>query len=60
MRADGLSTALFVMGLEKGLKFANEHGDIQAVFITKDRDIYVTDGLKGSIEITNETYTLKS
>lgn len=60
MKADGLSTALFVMGLDKGLKFANAQDDMQAVFITKDRDVYVTDGLKESIEISNEAYTLKS
>lgn len=59
-RADGFSTALFVMGLDEGLKFANAQDDIQAVFITEDRNIYVTDGLKESVEITNETYTLKS
>ncbi len=60
MKADGLSTALFVMGLDKGLEFANEQPDIQAVFITNDRKVCVTDGLKESIEITNETYTLES
>ncbi len=59
-RADGLSTALFVMGLNEGLKFASAQYDIQAVFITEDRDIYVTEGLKESVEITNEAYTLKS
>lgn len=60
MKADGLSTALFVMGLDNGLEFANGQPDIQAVFITKDKRIYITDGLKESIEITNETYTLES
>ncbi len=60
MKADGLSTALFVMGLEKGLKFANGRDDIEAIFITEDRKVYVTDGLKESVEITNEAYTLES
>lgn len=59
-RADGLSTALFVMGLDEGLNFSKAQGDVQAVFITEDREIYVTDGLKESVEITNEAYTLKS
>lgn len=60
MKADGLSTALFVMGLNKGLEFASGQADVQAIFITEDRKVYVTDGLKESIEITNETYTLES
>lgn len=60
MKADGFSTALFVMGLGNGLKFANKQPDIQAIFITEDRKIYVTDGLRESIEITNEAYTFES
>jgi thiamine biosynthesis lipoprotein len=59
-RADALSTALFVMGLDTGLAYAQTVPDTQAVFITKTREVYVTDGFKDSIEITNETYTLKS
>lgn len=59
-RADALSTALFVMGLEEGLEAAQNMPDVQAVFFTEARQIYVTDGLKESIEITNEAYTLKS
>lgn len=58
--ADALSTALFVMGLEDGLAFAEQKEDIEAVFITDNREIYVTNGLEDNIEITNEAYTLKS
>jgi thiamine biosynthesis lipoprotein len=60
MRADALSTALFVMGMEQGLEFARSHQDIEAIFITQDRKVRVTDGLNESIEIANETYTLES
>jgi len=58
--ADALSTALFVMGLEDGLAFAEQTEDIEAVFFTNSREIYVTSGLEDNIEITNEAYTLKS
>ncbi len=60
MRADALSTALFVLGLEEGLEYARSRQDTQAIFITRDRKIFLTDGLKESIEITNETYTIES
>ena len=41
-RADALTTALFVMGLEDGMDFCAEH-DIAAVFITSDQQVHTTD-----------------
>lgn len=58
--ADALSTALFVMGLEKGLEFAQGLTEVEAAFVTADRKVYITDGLKGKIEITDESYILES
>lgn len=45
--ADALSTALFIMGLEKSRKFYSENSSLfGAVFITDKGEIYVTDNLK--------------
>ena len=41
-RADALTTALFVMGLEEGMAFC-EQNDVAAVFITADKQVHVTD-----------------
>lgn len=55
---DALSTATFVMGLEKGLSFINQSEGIEAVFITKDYKLHLSDGLtindKQEIHITSE------
>lgn len=49
LTCDGLSTALFVMGLEQGVQFWREQGQalgFDAVFIAGDGGVYVTSGLK--------------
>ncbi len=54
---DAFSTALFVMGKEKAIKFAKEHNDFQYIFITENKEIIVTDGVK-SCEILSEQFKL--
>ena len=41
-RADALTTALFVMGLEKGMAFCAAQ-DVAAIFVTANRQVYATD-----------------
>jgi thiamine biosynthesis lipoprotein len=44
--ADAISTAIFILGFEEGIRLINSLKDMEAVFITEDKKIYVTDGLK--------------
>ena len=44
MTGDGLSTACFVMGLEKTEEYWREKGGFEFILITEDHDIYVSEG----------------
>jgi len=54
--ADALDTAVFILGLEKGKELLRKYGGIEAVFITKDKKIYVTDGLKSNFQLHDESH----
>lgn len=55
--SDGLSTACFMLGIEKSAALL-EHYGAGAVFICEDGSIYVTENLRGSFQITNSAYSL--
>ena len=46
------------MGLEDGMAYAKEQG-VEAIFVTTDKEVYVTDGIKKQFRIQNEEYELK-
>ena len=56
LRCDGLSTALFVMGLDDAMEFWKQHGDFDAVFITDTGEAYVTSGIADSFTLYSEYY----
>lgn len=56
--ADGLSK-VFVLGLKKGLDLIKCYGKAEAIFITNDKKIYVTPGLKGSFHLEDASHEYK-
>jgi len=57
---DALSTSVFSLGLNDGMKFINTMPGVEAIFITKDKQVYITPGLKDNFKITNAAFTLKN
>ena len=51
--ADARSTTLFVLGLKKGLQYCADNG-LEAVFITENKEIYITEGLRDRFTFRGE------
>ena len=58
MDADALSTSTYVMGLERGFDLIESLDGVEAIFVTEDRDVYVTSGVPDFFELTDDDYTL--
>ena len=56
--ADALSTAAFAMGLDAGKKLIESFDGAQAVMITDDGKICITDGLKSDFELLDPAFNL--
>ncbi|MCR1951716.1 FAD:protein FMN transferase [Clostridium sp. DSM 100503] len=57
---DALSTSVFAMGVEEGMKFVNTQEGIDAIFVTKDNQIYITDGIRDIFKLTNTDFKLSN
>lgn len=59
---DALSTTLFVLGLEKGKKLVNSLDGIEAIFITKNKEIYMSKNLEANFSINKglSDFTIKT
>lgn len=55
---DAFSTALFVMGKEKAVKFAKEHNDFEYIFITENKEIIATEGVS-SLKLADESFEIR-
>lgn len=53
--SDALSTACFVLGIEKGKELCKEYG-CQAVFVTDDKLVYTTDSIRDSVNLIDSEY----
>lgn len=60
IEGDGLSTGVYIMGVKKAIELIEEIKGVDAIFITKDKEIYVTDGIRGNITTLNNEFVYKN
>lgn len=56
--ADALSTLIFTKGLEDGFDMVEKMKNVDAIFVTKDKRVYVTDGLKDKFKLLKDDFKL--
>ena len=55
---DGLSTSVFSKGIEGGLEFIEQFEGTEAIFISTDKKVYITSGLKDNFKLTNDKFEM--
>lgn len=55
---DALSTAVFALGVEKGLALIDSLPGIEAIILTDGNKVYLSGGLRGRFRLTDPTYSL--
>lgn len=55
---DGLSTGLYILGIDKAIKLVESMKGIEAIFITEDKKIYTTSDIKKNFKLVNTEYKI--
>ncbi|MGL4850725.1 MAG: FAD:protein FMN transferase [Clostridium sp.] len=56
---DALSTLVFTLGIEKGLQFVEGIEGVECIFVDKDKNIYLSSGIKSDFELINTEFKVK-
>ncbi|MCL2323725.1 MAG: FAD:protein FMN transferase [Oscillospiraceae bacterium] len=60
LEGECLTKTLYFLGKDKGLEYVESRKDIQAIYILKNYNVYISSGLKNNFILTNSKYTLKN
>lgn len=55
---DALSTSVFTKGIKDGLKYIEKMKGVEAIFVSHDKKIYITPGLKKKFVLTNNQFEI--
>lgn len=56
---DGLSTGVYILGVDKALSIIEEIKGIDAILVTEDKNVYMTSGIKDIFELTDDQLILR-
>jgi len=56
--ADALSTSVLLSGWDKGINIIENLNNVEAIFINKNHEVYVTEGLKENFNFDSSNYEL--
>jgi thiamine biosynthesis lipoprotein len=57
--ADAFSTTLFVLGLQAGMELAEKTEGIEALFVTEDKRLYATRGMKEIFSLSDRSFAFE-
>ena len=58
--ADALSTLTSTKGVKEGLKFVENLDNVNAIFITNDKKIYLTENIKDNFKLMNNDFEISN
>lgn len=56
---DGLSTGIYILGVDKSLSIIEAIEDVDAILVTEDKNVYVTSGAKNIVELIDHEFSLR-
>ncbi len=55
---DGLSTTVFLMGLDRGMELIESLDNVEAIFVTADKKIHMSSGADNYFSLTNNDFSV--
>lgn len=55
---DGLSTGIYILGVEKSLELIETLENIDAILVTNDNKVFLTSSIKNAFELTDNNFTI--
>jgi len=57
---DGLSTGVYILGVNKAIDIIEKIEGVDAILITEDKELYMTSGIRNSFNLTDDQFILRN